>query len=274
MLLFMGMFMGGACGAQNLIHIENKSKTKIFITFGDTVPYLGKNLDCILQDDAGNYWFASNGDGVFKYDGRVLTQFTTKHGLCSDFVLKIQKDINGKLWFSTSHGFCCFDGATFKDYTDAILDAPTKKLETPNGSIIFGQRNGVCLYDGKSFSEFVIHPNDYKPSASDLNRPFSVYSSLIDDSGNVWFGTQSEGVCRYDGHDFTYLTEKNLAGYAVRTIFQDKKGHLWFGNNGGGLFRWDGKTLTNITDERPSMMMLMATFGSEQSMLVYGNTME
>jgi ligand-binding sensor domain-containing protein len=83
-----------------------------------------------------------------------------------------------------------------------------------------------------------------------MSRPYSVYCTVADRSGNVWFGTQEKGVCRFDGTTFTYLTEKKLDAAAVRCIFQDREGRLWFGNNGAGLFRYDGITLRNITDEK------------------------
>ena len=70
-----------------------------------------------------------------------------------------------------------------------------------------------------------------------------------DSKGNMWFGTESRGVCKYDGKTFTWLDNEEL-GLAVRSIFEDSKGNIWIGNNGNGLFRYDGKTLTNFTKEQ------------------------
>lgn len=237
-----------SCNGQSKKKSENKSEVRA--TIGNTVSQLGKNIDCILQDSNNNYWFASNGEGVYCFNGRTLTHLTDKDGLCSNYVFKIEQDIHQNLWFSTRDGICQFDGKKFTDYTDMIQKAPTRKLHYSKGGLFFGHLNGICFYDGTSFTNFVIHPDNYKPYPSDLNRPYSVYSTLVDKAGNVWFGTQSQGVCRYDGETFTYFTEKNLAGAAVRTIFQDKSGNLWFGNNGGGLYCYDQKKLTNITEEK------------------------
>jgi len=218
--------------------------------FGDTVAAPGKNIDCMFQDRNGNYWFASNGEGVFLYNGSTLTHVTVKHGLCSNFVLSVQQDVNGNIWFSTRDGFCAFNGTTFTDYTQTIINAPAGNLQYVKGGLFFNHMDGICFYNGKTFINFVIHPYNYRPEPNNMNRPYGVYSTLADKAGNIWFGTQSQGVCRYDGTNFTYLTDKNLAGPAVRTLFEDRTGTLWFGNNGGGLFRYDGKTLSNITEER------------------------
>jgi ligand-binding sensor domain-containing protein len=239
-----------ACNAQSQKPFETKTIQSPSITIGNPVSDLGKNIDCMLQDKAGNYWFASNGEGVYRYDGKTWIQITKKNGLCSDFVWEIQQDIHDNLWFSTRDGVCCYNGLFFTDYTDRIKNAPIGRLQYTKGGLFLGHLNGVCFYDGKSFTNFVIHPDNYSPSPYDMNRPYSIYSRLIDRAGNVWFGTQSQGVCRYDGKQFSYWTDKNLAGPAVRTLFQDQKGNLWFGNNGGGLYRYDGATLTNITEEK------------------------
>jgi ligand-binding sensor domain-containing protein len=238
-----------SCNGQGQKPSESKTTQLVAITIGDTVSDIGKNIDYILHDRNGNYWFASNGEGVYRYNGKTLTHITEKDGLCSNFIWTIEEDINGNLWFSTRDGFCRFNDTSFTNYTFTINNAPFAKLQYVKGGLFFGHLNGVCFYDGKSFTNFVIHPDNYHPSQSDMNRPYSIYSTLVDKTGKVWFGTQSQGVCCYDGSIFSYLTDKNLAGPAVRTMFQDKKGNMWFGNNGGGLYRYDGMTLRNITEE-------------------------
>ena len=239
-----------SCKAQNQKPKENNLVKSSSTNIGVKVPELGKNIDFIFQDLKNNYWFASNGEGVFRYDGKNFLQLTEKDGLCSNFVFEIQEDINGKLWFSTRDGICNFDGKKFTDFTDSIKNAAYGNLKYKKRGLFFNHLNGICFYDGKSFTNFVIHPIFYKPEASNMYRPYGVYCSLVDRSGKVWFGTQEKGVCVYDGKQFSFLNGKNLGGPAVRSIFQDTKGTMWFGNNGGGLFCYDGKNLRNITEEK------------------------
>ncbi len=216
----------------------------------DTIPGAHGDLDCIIEDLHGNYWIGSNGHGVYHYDGTSLKQITTQQGLCSDFIFKIQMDAHGFLWFSTRDGICRYDGKTFSDYTDSITNAPYFGFNPSERGLFFGHRQGICFYNGTSFRNFSIQPSDFHPLPGDNNLPYSIYSSLIDKTGNAWFGTQSKGVCRRQGNTSTFLTDKNLAGPAVRAMVEDPQGILWFGNNGGGLYRYDGQTLTNITEEK------------------------
>ncbi len=239
-----------SCSGQNKGIPETKNAYSTVSSIGDTVLSIGKGIDFIYQDKNDIYWFASNGEGVFRFDGKTIIHFTDEDGLCSNFVWKIAEDINGKLWFVTRDGFCSFDGKTFANYTEIIKNAPYGKLTYTKGGLFFGHLNGICFYDGKSFTNFTIHPSAYSPPAYTTYRPYEAYCTLVDRSGKVWFGTQEKGVCVYDGTTFSFIDSKDLGGPAVRSIFQDKNGILWFGNNGGGFYRYDGNELRNITEEK------------------------
>lgn len=239
-----------ACNEQNQKTVQGTSAPEVILSIGDTVSELGKDIDCIFQDKDSIFWFASNGEGVYRYDGKTILHIAEKDNLCSPFVWAIQQDVKGNIWFTTRDGVCRFDGKQIKNYSDSITKAPYGTLNYKPGGLFFNHLNGVCFYDGTSFTNFVIHPPTYIPELSNLYRPYGVYCTLADSSGRVWFGTQEKGVYVYDGKIGSFIDGKDLAGPAVRSIFQDKGGILWFGNNGGGLYRYDGKSLRNITEER------------------------
>ena len=44
------------------------------------------NVACSMQDKKGNLWFGTTGEGVYQYDGKSFTNFTTKDGLNSNMV--------------------------------------------------------------------------------------------------------------------------------------------------------------------------------------------
>ena len=237
-----------SCNAQTPTAAPERSTQAVLI--GDTVSAIGKNIDFIFQDKNDHYWFATNGEGAYRYDGKAIIRFTEKDGLCSNFVWSIAEDSNGHLWFTTRDGICSFNGSKFANYTNVIKSAAYGKLRYKKGGLFFGHLNGLCFYDGASFTNFAIHPPGYKPPAHTVYRPYEVYCTLVDKAGRVWFGTQEKGVCVYDGTTFSFIDGKDLDGPAVRSIYQDRNGILWFGNNGGGLFRYDGTTLRNITEEK------------------------
>jgi ligand-binding sensor domain-containing protein len=72
------------------------------------------------------------------------------------------------------------------------------------------------------------------PNPPKLNNPFDVYSIYKDRKGNIWFGTNPVGVCRYDGKSFEWITEEDVTEFrneganGVRSITEDKNGDFWF----------------------------------------------
>ena len=70
-----------------------------------------------------------------------------------------------------------------------------------------------------------------------------------DDNENLWFGTNGDGVARYNGEQLEYFSiNQGFGGLAVRGIVQDKDGNLWFVTN-SGLTKYNGESFTNYTDK-------------------------
>jgi serine phosphatase RsbU (regulator of sigma subunit) len=74
-----------------------------------------------------------------------------------------------------------------------------------------------------------------------------------DRKGNLWFGTNNQGVSCYipgenneDGMVVTYTTDHGLPLGTVWSILEDRSGCLWFGCT-NGLARFDGKSFTTYT---------------------------
>jgi ligand-binding sensor domain-containing protein len=74
----------------------------------------------------------------------------------------------------------------------------------------------------------------------------SVYCSLQDQKGFLWFGTQ-DGLNKYDGYQFTvYRHNKydssSLSDNCINAMHEDSNGYLWIGTLSGGLNRFDRHT--------------------------------
>lgn len=76
-----------------------------------------------------------------------------------------------------------------------------------------------------------------------------IRSIFQDSKGNLWFGTLSEGVVRYDVKTLTYFS--NPDGFNSNSVFainEDKTGNLWFGTD-QGVYKYDGKTFRNYNQK-------------------------
>lgn len=69
----------------------------------------------IGEDHQGNVWFGTYEAGLWKYDGKNLTHYTTKDGLTSMSIFEIYTDKKGKTWFGMGDGSVCrFNGISFE----------------------------------------------------------------------------------------------------------------------------------------------------------------
>lgn len=221
-------------------HLEQAPNT----IAGDTVAEIDGAIRCIFQDAKNNFWFATDGDGVFKYDGKTIVQFTDKHGLCSNFVWNVQEGKDGNMWFKTRDAICYFDGNKF---------ITTRADEYAIPSVNYNYLNDELLvehyYNGKSLVKIQLPHTSPIKNDKNVRFDYDIYCTCKDRKGDLWLGTCTAGVCKYDGKTYTWLDNKEL-GAPVRSIFEDKNGTIWIGNNGYGLFRLDGGILTNFTKEK------------------------
>ena len=243
---------------------EEKEHPKLIKTIGS--PRYG-NVQCSLQDKAGNIWFGTTENGLYKYDGKSFSRFLVADGLISNNIYCLLEDKDGKIWIGTHKGLCLYDGKTF-----AKIQIPLPKNLPPNtndlyrnshwvfsimqaksGKLWFATIDGVYIYDGKSFTPFIVNEGARGFGSSNNN----VEHILEDKAGNIWFGGRgNEGVYRYDGKSVINIKLKELSTFhsdSIRTghnwawpQLQDKNGDIWF-SNWGGAYRYDGKSFTSFT---------------------------
>jgi len=207
----------------------------------------GDNVHCSLQDKAGNLWFGTTADGIYKYDGKLFTQFTATNGLNSNTIWCILEDKSGKIWIGTADGVCLYEDNKFTKIQIALpKDTLSSKydvwsiMQDKSGKLWFATGIGVYIYDGKSFTSFIVNEG-----VSDCY--FKIEYILEDKAGNFWFGGRcNPGVFRYDGKSITNL-KPNGDNWAW-PVLQDKNGNIWF-SNWDGVYRYDGKSFTTFTKE-------------------------
>ena len=245
---------------------EKESESKII---ADGQPKLIKtqgsqssdNVNCSLQDKAGNLWFGTTGEGVYRYDGKLFSQFTMTDGLNSNSVYCILEDKASRIWIGTVGGVCTYDGKTYSKIQIPLpKNMPPNKyhnthdvysiMQDKSGKLWFATIDGVFIYDprravGKSFKHFKVNEGEGGFKSSNNN----VEKILEDKAGNIWFGGRvNKGVFRYDpkqaiGKSITNL-KPNGDNFAW-PVLEDKQGNIWF-SNWSGAYCYDGKSFTKI----------------------------
>ncbi len=221
-------------------------------------------VKCGLQDKAGNLWFGTTGDGVYRFDGKSFTQYTMQDGLTSNTVWSILEDKQGRIWFGTDSGISRWDGKSIRGVptppiVGSLLTTPIASqnfpgqsavwsmLQDKKGTIWFGTGEGVlCSKDGV-ISPFLNNTTIQNPSGLHLKM---VDDILEDRQGSIWLASGMppgmEGLLRFDG---TSIHQFNPGGSKwIRTVKEDSKGVLWLGTRNQGIWLYDGTTFSRHTE--------------------------
>lgn len=259
-----------SCNGQNNPPAAHTSFTNFssINAFGDTVAQADKDVWYIFQDKENNFWFGSDGKGVYRYDGKTMLHFSTRHGLCNDRIRGIQEDNSGNIYFTTLDGISKFDGQKFTRLTVTAGNNKNEwKLEP--GDLWFGgegKMKGPYRYDGKAlypleFPKHYLEDDYYKQFPNTPINPYEIYYSYKDSKGTMWFGTGALGIYRYNGRSVRAMYEDHLTNtesggsFGIRSIIEDKNGKYWFCNS---KYRYNilpgespkGKGFINYTREK------------------------
>ncbi len=209
-----------------------------------TVSPMSKGIWYVFQDAQDNYWFGSDGRGLYRFDGTTITQFTTRNGLCNDRIRGIQQHKSGDLLITTLDGVSKFDGQQFVTLPVTEMDSPDQGWVLDPDDVWLpwqtGQK-GPYRYDGQTLYhlKFPKHPREDEFYATGPRIPWSpyeVYSVYRDRKGHIWFGTSNFGICRFDGQHLDWMYEDHLTQiegggmFGIRSIVEDKDGAFWFCN--------------------------------------------
>ncbi len=159
----------------------------------------------ILQDTNGTFWFATMGNGVWRYDPATqeIRQYTNSENedgntISSNSVSSIMQDSKGNIWFSTDRGGLCRYEISKDRFTRFSIqegmpdDIAYKVLEDDHGYLWFGTNRGLVRFkpDNKDISVFTV--NDGLSS-----NEFNYKSAFKGSDGNFYFGT-IEGLISFN----------------------------------------------------------------------------
>lgn len=259
-VMVLSLIMTSGNGQESKTKIENNTplistsiktdeyKDPLFFIEGQLCQHIRR----IFQDKKGDLWFGTNVYGLMRYDGKSLDYFDKKNGLDFSRVTGFTQDKDGNLWISSYQGITKYDGQSFTLFTDkdGLLNNETWCITADSKGIFWiGTNKGISRFDGKKFSTFSI-PGVPVKTSNTLYDEDRIVSIVEDKNGNLWFGTDGFGICRFDGETFTnFTTEDGLCDNVIHELMADSKGNIWIGTFFGGLSMYDGNKFTNFTKE-------------------------
>jgi len=245
------------------VHVfdQNKKEIGTLNTDGRILP--GGNLEVLVynfcQDKAGNIWFATKKQGLFrlkplgsKNSFHIENFIHNPADSCSpannDFYSVVQ-DNNGRIWAgSYGGGLHLFDEQNgkirffhsknvLKSYPEANCSKVRQVFVDSRKHIWVATTEGFVVFssdfrDPKDIRYRYYNRNEDKPTSLGAN---DVYSIFEDEEATMWFGTFGGGLNKLttkfeDKKQFEFEVfdrGKGMPNNVIYTIIDDKQGNLW-----------------------------------------------
>lgn len=191
----------------------------------------------------GAIWAATEGAGLYRFDGTNWSHFGIAEGLANLFMWSVTEDSQGDIWAGTwGGGLFRWEQGAFALQTNltAISDPVLALKEFPAGTMWIGTGTGLVRWrDG------VVERFDSLGSAA----AGDVRAIEIGVDGEVWIGTQGTGLGWLKNDRYkSFQTSDGLAGQFILSLYCEPDGTLWIGTLDMGLCRFkDGRFQTITT---------------------------
>ncbi|MFP4060978.1 MAG: two-component regulator propeller domain-containing protein [Bacteroidales bacterium] len=206
---------------------------------------------CLLEDNAGNFWFGTYHGGLYKYEpgNKQFRIFDIRDGLSSNWISSLYEDQGGNIWAGTWGGGVTLinqDELTVFNTDNGLQDDKIHDITGDReGNVLLGTfEHGLSVYKGKQFIS-------YKEDDGLINQ--QVWCINQDKAQNFWFGTNG-GITRIMLSGETVADVKQfdqqsgLSSVQVRFIKKDKINRLWIGTYGGGILEYDETASSFVYD--------------------------
>src|ERR1051325_3037411 len=216
----------------------------------------------IAEDHTGRIWFATN-RGMYVYPSagdtaknksRELYKFMPGDKFFSSNLYCLYRDSKNDLWVGATENGMARVSINAGTKSDGYrIEVYNKKKGLPSNSIrCFAEDANGHLWAGTFGNGFFMKQGAHffridKGHTTDKEIIWNIFK---DSHGNMWMGTLSDGICRWNKSDssLTWLNMNDgLSNDHVRVILEDKWGGYWFGTSGGGVCKYYGQLFTHFT---------------------------
>jgi signal transduction histidine kinase/ligand-binding sensor domain-containing protein len=235
----------------------------------------GHTIRALYVDRAGTLWVGAENGGIAHLAGGRFERIAEAEGRPLGLILSFAEDGEGTLWVNTGDRFVTVeDGvaspARWRRFP--LAGAERYGLEDRAGGQWFGLTRGVARISAGAVRGFgaadgipgnaalmaedpgggfwLGTDNDglffFQPDAAgelirryplpDGQQDYRVRAALVDLEGNVWFGTNANGLIRAKRNVFTtYTSAQGLSHDVATAVFADAAGVVWAATNCWGL---------------------------------------
>ena len=245
-----------------------------FVSYGIHDGLTNNFIFGIYRDSKKTLWVGSQGGGLYKFESNEFVQYNKDNGLNAKLVNMIYEYSPGILWLGTDAGLTVYDRKTFtkKNDSSGVWTNPINCIyKDSKNNIWLGGHNKIFKYDGNKFICYKINSlsenADIWTFVEDKNGTLwvgsylggllkyngkefvecsrqlgltndSYLASLIDEEGNLYFGTL-DGLWMFnpnnpDKKPINFNETDGMSSDLVYSLtFGNTKKDIWIGTNQG-----------------------------------------
>jgi signal transduction histidine kinase/ligand-binding sensor domain-containing protein len=208
----------------------------------------------LLEDNNGDIWFGTFGNGVFKIDPVTLGYQHYLHNpadpesLSENSINCIYQDRSGATWFGTfgagisimnphSNKFTLYKSNPFN--RNSLVSSFIWTVCETNDSILWMGTNahGISCYDQRRGTFTHYDHNPFDPGSLSNSSVRKIYQ---DSRGRVWIGTDGGGLDLFNPAERSFIHFRHdpedptsISHNSVRAIYEDRNGKIWIGTRDG-----------------------------------------
>jgi two-component system, sensor histidine kinase ChiS len=231
---------------------------------GGIADFKGRDFRALYEDDQGNLWIGTNGQGV-----NILNISTQRNrhldlidqqnpNALTNAVIIIKQSSDGNIWVGTRNGLVVVD--PLRDYKKSYIKLHNQQqslvgnrirdISFHNNHAIVSTGSGLYKVNLDSWHASPILPKDH--ALANVNSA----SLQIDSFGSYWLGTFTKGIYQIDSQTFEFKNYQNIANSEatfrkIREVLIDKGGDIWATSELQGLLKFD-KNLNQFKAFRPN----------------------
>jgi len=234
------LLLGTENGINRLTRDDRKNNWSIEHFLGGVIV-----LD-LVHDKQDNLWIATQGNGIFQYNGNTFIRYTGRQGLPGNTVTRLLCDAEGSIWAGFyENGLGRFMNGSFIPLKDTRLRKTTVR------KLAEDKKHRIWAVSQNNDGVFVISAGHVQHISVLNGLPDNrIWAFHEDSDGNIWMGSMS-GISKIGKKPFElYTTVEGLPGKDVLSVFADSSGAVWGGTYNGPFVVMPDNTVHTFTGIR------------------------
>lgn len=195
-------------------------------------------VQSLFTDREGNLWVGTEANALVRLRPVAVRMLTAEDGLAETSTRCVFRDRQDDIWVGSYLGLARISRGqttTFSQMDGNAIPTVTSIGQDSQGRIWIAAGGRLFTME-----------NDRLVPVPGWQKVFDIKVIARDGRGDMWIGTDGDGVFRFSDGTFTaFRTRDGLANNQIRAIFSDRQGVLWVGTT-DGLSRYQDGKFTNF----------------------------